>query len=187
MAKSNRMTLPAPTPPEKILRRVLFISAFDGWSVVVIAVLGSLLTVLLGDALGLIVGGLVLAAGVIELRGRHRLQQRDPGGMKLLVRAQLMMLTVILVYCVSRLGSFDAETTMAGLTPEMEAILKENGLRRADILPLVQFAFYLTYGLVAVVSFFFQGGLTLYYRSKIPSVTEALAAPPTVPPNTPLA
>lgn len=150
-----------------------------------IAALGSLLTLLLGDLGGLLVGLLVAAAGVIELRGRRRLQQGDSGGMQALVRAQLLLLTVILVYCASRLGSFDGETVMSNLTPEMEAVLKENGLQRSDILPLVRTVFYATYGLVAFLSLLFQGGLALYYRAKTALVTEALTEPPLV--NPPLA
>jgi hypothetical protein len=174
------MTAPTPTPPEQILRRVLLVSALDGWSLVAIAGLGMVLTLVLGDWLGTGIGLLVLAAGLGELRGRHQLQRRDPAGMKLLVRAQLFLLSVILVYCVSRLGSFDGDTALANLTPEMEAALHEAGLARADILPLVQIAFYATYGTVAVLSLVFQGGLALYYRSRTARVTAALAAPPTV-------
>jgi uncharacterized membrane protein HdeD (DUF308 family) len=172
------MSTPEPTSQAKTLRRVLLVSAIDGWSIVAIAGLGTLITLALGDLVGLVVGVLVLAAGVIELRGRRQLQRRDPNGMRLLIRAQLLLLTVILVYCVSRLGSFDADTAMANLTPEMEAILKENGLERADVLPLVQTAFYATYSIVAVVSVIFQGGLTLYYRSRAAAVTAALTPTP---------
>ncbi len=178
MAKSNRMTAPLPTPPEKVLQRVLLVSAIDGWSIVAVAALGALLTLLLGDLPGVGVGLLVLAAGVTELRGRHRLQRRDPAGMKLLVRAQLFLLGVILVYCVSRLGSFDGETAMASLTPEMEVALKEAGLERADVLPLVQTVFYAVYGTVAFVSVIFQGGLALYYRSRTGAVSAALTLSP---------
>jgi hypothetical protein len=170
--------LPVPTPQEKILQRVLFISAADGWSVVVLAALGCLVSLALGDLSGILIGLLVFAAGMLELRGRRRLRRRDPAGMKQLVRAQLFLLTVILVYCVSRLGSFDAETAMANLTPEMQAALNEAGVARADLLPLVRLAFYVIYATVTVVSIIFQGGLALYYRSRTAAVTQALASPP---------
>jgi hypothetical protein len=175
--------LPAPTPQEKILQRVLFISAADGWSVVMIAALGALASLAFGDLSGVGIGALVLAAGVIELRGRKKLRRRDPSGMILLVRAQLFLLAVILVYCVTRLGSFDADTMMANLTPDMQAALTEAGIKRADVVPLVKTAFYVGYGTVAIVSILFQGGLALYYRNRKAVVTEALASPPAhVPP-----
>ena len=175
------MTAPEPTPQDKALKRVLLVSAIDGWSVTVIASLGVLLTLIIGDWLGTGIGLLVLAAGGLELRGRRQIMRRDSDGLKQLVRAQLFLLAVILVYCTSRLGSFDADTAMANLTPDMEALLKEAGLERADILPLVRIAFITTYGLVAFLSLLFQGGLILYYRSKTRLVTEALTAPPQSP------
>jgi hypothetical protein len=174
------MSTPAPTPEEKALGRVLLISAIDGWSVIAIAGLGTLLTLLLGDLSGVLVGLLVLAAGVIELRGRRRLKRRDATGMKLLVRAQLFLLSVILVYCASRLGSYDQETMLANLTPDMRAALKESGVEISDIIPLVRLVFFLTYGIVALLTLVFQGGLLLYYRSKTPLVTAALTDPPPV-------
>ena len=177
MAKSNRMTAPEPTPQDKALKRVLLVSAIDGWSVAVIASLGVLLTLIIGDWLGTGIGLLVLAAGVLELHGRRQIMRRDSDGLKQLVRAQLFLLAVILVYCTSRLGSFDADTAMASLTPDMEALLKEAGLERADILPLVRITFFATYGGVALLSLLFQGGLILYYRRKTRLVTAALTAP----------
>lgn len=171
------MTAPEPTPQDKALKRVLLVSAIDGWSVTVIASLGVLLTLIIGDWLGTGIGLLVLAAGVLELHGRRQIMRRDSDGLKQLVRAQLFLLAVILVYCTSRLGSFDADTAMASLTPDMEALLKEAGLERADILPLVRITFFATYGGVALLSLLFQGGLILYYRRKTRLVTAALTAP----------
>ena len=135
------MTTPAPGPAEKTLQRVLTVSRFNGWSVVVIAVFGLLLTLVLGDLLGTLIGGLAVVAGWMEVRGHRKLRQRDPAGMKWLVRSQLFLLGVVLAYCASRLGSFDADTAMANLTPEMAASLKELGLERADILSMVAWAF----------------------------------------------
>jgi hypothetical protein len=176
--KVKAMTPPGPTPEVKVLTRVLLISAIDGWSVVALSVLGTLLALVLGDLSSVVVSLLIGATGVLELRGRQQLVRRNPGGMRLLVRAQMLLLLVILVYCVSRLASFDEGTVLGNLTPEMEAVLKENGLERGDILPAVQMMFYIGYGAVAFVSILFQGGLTLYYRSRTASVSAALAPRP---------
>ena len=172
------MASPEPTPQEKILKRVFFISAMDGWSVVVLAVLGSLASLLLGDLSGVFIGFLVLAAGIMELRGRRRLRRRDASGMQLMIRAQIFLLGVILVYCVARLGSFDAETAMGNLTPDMDASLRELGMTRAQVLAYTRTMFYAVYSVVAVVSLLFQGGLALYYRRCTGAVGEALAVPP---------
>ena len=174
------MTTPTLTPAEKALQRVLTISRLNGWSVTVIASLGSLLALVLGDLTSLFIGGCVVVAGIMEVRGNRQLQRRDPDGMKGLIRSQLFLLAVMLVYCVGRLGSFDADTAMASLTPDMEAVLKEAGLERADILPLVRMTFLGTYLAIAATCLIYQGGLALYYRSKVRLVTEALTTPPAV-------
>jgi hypothetical protein len=174
------MTTPTPTPAEKALRRVLTVSRLNGWSVCVIAGLGSLLALALGDLTSLFIGLLVVVAGVMEVRGHKQLQRRDADGMKGLIRSQLFLLMVMLVYCAGRLGSFDADTAMASLTPDMEAMLKEAGLERADILPLVRMTFLGTYLAIAATCLIYQGGMALYYRSKVRLVTEALSTPPAV-------
>ena len=101
--------------------------------------------------------------------------------MTLLVRSQLLLLSVILIYCVTRLGSFDADTALGNLTPDMEAPLKELGLERGEILSMVRSTFYITYVTVAVVTVFYQGGMALFYRRRTALVSEALAAPPQPP------
>jgi hypothetical protein len=176
-----------PSPDAKAYRRVMAIAAFDGWSIVGVAAAGSLLSLAFGDLGGLAVGAMVAGAGVMELHGRKRLKRRDAGGMRWLIRAQLFLLTVILVYCVSRLASFDGESAMGNLTPDMAAALKESGLEQADIQPMVHTMFLVLYGSVAVVSAVYQGGMALYYRSRVARVTAAIAAPPVVRVNPPAA
>jgi len=177
----------APTPQAKALKRVLGVSRLNGWSVVVVAALGALLALALGDLVSVAIGAMVAFAGGMEVRGHKQLRRRNADGMKLLVRSQLFLLSVILVYCASRLGSFDGDTVMGNITPDMEAILKESGILRSDILPLVRLAFFTLYISFAAVTLIYQGGLALFYRNKTRLVTEALHAPPTVPPNSPLA
>jgi len=175
------MTMPEPTPAQKALKRVLTVSRFNGWSVIIVAGLGILLTLVLGDLLGTCIGLLVGTAGWMEVRGGRKIGRRDIDGMKLLVRSQMLLLIVILIYCVTRLCSFDADTAMGNMTPDMAASLKEVGLERGDILSMVRTAFFTTYVTVAVVTVFYQGGMALYYRRKSALVTEALAAPPQPP------
>ena len=61
-----------PTPEEKAYRRVLFVAGFDGWSVVVVAGLGALLSLVFGSLSGILIGLLLVGAGVVELHGRRR-------------------------------------------------------------------------------------------------------------------
>ena len=175
------MTSSEPKERDKTLQRVLKISRLNGWSVIIFAGAGILLAGAMGDLVSVFIGLLVGAAGWMEVRGHNKLKRRDPEGMRWLVRSQMFLLAVILVYCASRLGSFDQETMLSGLTPDMQAMLKESGVEMAEITPIVRMAFLTTYGLVAAVSLLYQGGMALYYRRRIKIVTEALTAPPDLP------
>jgi len=59
-ADSPRMS----ASPAKTLHRVLLISALDGWSVALFAGLCTVISLLLGEWIGLLVGALVTAGGV---------------------------------------------------------------------------------------------------------------------------
>lgn len=168
-------------------RRVLLVSRLDGLSIVVVASLGSLLALLLGDLVGVLVGLMVVGAGAMELRGHGALKRRDASGMRWLVRSQLFLLTVILVYCASRLGSFDSESVMGNLTPDMASVLQEAGIEQADIVPLVRMMFLTVYGSVAAITLLYQGGMALYYSRRTARVAAFLAAPPPVAAHSPLA
>lgn len=171
MANSKASSL----TPEKALAGVRKFSRVNGWSVVIIAALGTLLALLLGDFLGVGVGLLVGGAGMMEVHGNRRLALGDPQGMAWLVRSQFSLLAVILVYAVSRLGSFDGEMAMANLTPEMSSALQQLEIDPRELLPMVKLTVFLTYGSVAVVTCIYQGGLGLFYRGRIPLVNKAIA------------
>lgn len=181
MAKSNRMPAPPLTPSQQALKRVTGLSRINGWSVVVVAGLGALVALAMGDWLSVGLGVLVGGFGGLEVKGNRLLRKRDADGMKWLIRSQMLLLALILTYCASRLGSFDAESAMGNLTPDMEAALKEAGIVRADIVPLVHQMFLALYISVALTSLVYQGGLALYYRSRTQLVTEALTVPAAAP------
>ncbi len=174
------MTVPPPTPQQLALKRVLKISRMNGWSVALFAGLCALISLALGDLVGGGTGLFIAAGGVMEIRGHHLLKKREADGLTWLVRSQLFVLGVILAYAVSRLFSFDSEYVLSNLTPEMEGLLKDGGISRAEIVPLVQTAFRAAYGSVILVTLIYQGGLAFYYRRKSPLVIEALAQPPSI-------
>lgn len=185
------MTTPAPTPAEKTLKRVLVIAAFDGWSLIIVAGLSLLLTLLLVEPVGIVLSLLVLTAGMIEFRGRRALKNSDAEtGMKLLVRSQLFLLAVILIYCARSIGSFDADYVKEQVIPAVSDMyqsllginlaeyLQQAGLTVADLVPLAHKAFLILYGSVAFISTLYQGGMAWYYRSRTRLVTEALTPRP---------
>ena len=169
------MAATPPLPPaQAALQKVLKVSRLNGWSIAVFAGLCTLVSLAFGDWAGAGVGLLVTASGVMEIHGHRLLQRRDATGMTWLVRAETFLLSVILVYAVSRLLSFDAEYILSNLTPDLEALLKEAGISKAEIVPLVQTFFRAFYGAVILVALLYQGGLALYYRRQTALVTEAL-------------
>ncbi len=174
-----------PTKPEKALKRVLRISRLNGWSVIIIAALGALITLAMGDVSGMAVGVLIAMAGWMEVRGHKLLKKRNPDGMKALVRSQMFLLAIILVYCGTRLGSFDSGYLKDQVLPNLrewfsllgfniDEILKQSGTTTDEILSWARTAFFAGYGSFALVTLFYQGGMALYYRAKTPLVIEAL-------------
>jgi pyrimidine-nucleoside phosphorylase len=168
---------PAPTPADKALSRVLKLARFNGWSVAIIAGVCALASLAFGDLMGCLVGVLAVSAGAMEIRGYRLLKKRDATGLKWAIRAELWLLTVIAVYAVTRLASFDPEAAMGNLTPEMKSMLKEAGVDTTEILPMVRLMFHLIYGGVLVLTIIYQGGLALFYRRRTALVTEAIDTP----------
>ncbi len=165
-----------PPLPEETLRRVLRVARFNGLSVVIIAGLGAGLSLVCGDYVGAAAGLVAAGGGWLELSGRQALRRGDAGGLRRLERAQGVVLGAILAYALTRLASFDAETAMGGLTPDLRSQLAEAGVDLAAILPLVRLMFYATYGLVALVTLVYQGGMVWYYRRQGDAVRRARAA-----------
>ncbi len=175
------------SPAEKSLRRVLLIAAIDGWSIAVIAGLCTLISLLFGEWIGVSIGAVITAAGVIELRGRTRLLHGDPTGLNWLIRAQVLILAIVWLYSFRNLLSYDEAAMMAEITPEMRDMLNQAGIALSDIQALMKPVYYSLYLTVIAVTLLFQGGLALYYFSRRDKITAALSCrpaitPPTLPP-----
>lgn len=165
------------SPAEKNLRRVLLISAIDGWSIALFAGLCTLIALLFASWISVIIGALITAAGVIELRGRGRLVRGDPTGMSGLVGAQLIILGTIWLYSLVNLITYNEAAIVAKITPELRNALSQSGFEVEDLLPMLKPAFFGFYLVVMGVTLLFQGGLALYYHSRRPRVVAALTTP----------
>ena len=174
------------TPAEKSLRRVLLISAIDGWSIAIFAGLCTLGSLLFGEWIGVSIGAVITAAGIIELRGRTRLLNGDPTGLSWLVRAQILILAIVWLYSFRNLLAYDEAAMMASITLEMRDLMSQAGVAMSDLQALMKPVYYGLYLIVMGVTLLFQGGLALYYFSRRDKVTQALSArnavvPPTLP------
>jgi hypothetical protein len=163
-----------PLLPEEILHRVIKLSRLNGWSVAVFAGVCAVGSLAFGDLFGASVGLLVTFGGALEVRGYRMLKRNDAGGMRWLVRSQLVVLAVIWAYAISRLLSFNDQMVRETFSPQMRTSLDELGLTLEDILPLARHFIDVLYGSVLAAALIYQGGLALYYRRRTPAVEEAL-------------
>jgi len=159
-----------PLTPEEQLQRILRIAKTNGLSVVIIAALGTLISI--GDWLGMAVGVAIIVGGRMELAGRKQLMANDAAGVRLLVRSQLVVLAAIELYCLIKL-IFD---TSHGVSPELRSAMTDLGIDMAALEPSLRLAFYGTYIAVALLTVVYQGGMARYYGRRAGLVQEAIAA-----------
>ena len=164
-----------PLLPEEILHRVIKLSRLNGWSVAIFAGLCAAGSLAFGDFLGASVGLLVTLGGAMEVRGCRMLRRDDAGGMRWLVRSQLVVLAVICAYAISRLLSYDDQVVRQAMTPQMRASLRELGFTMEDILPLARQFNRILYGSVMAAALIYQGGMALHYLRRTPAVERALS------------
>jgi hypothetical protein len=181
-----------PRPPEEVLRRVIRFARLNGWSVVLFAGLGALVSLGLLDPLGVSVCLLIGLGGGLEVRGQRRLVRRDAGGMRGLVRGQLVVLAVVWFYAATHLISFDpvylrdevipnARELLSSFGMDLNEIFDQAGLDASAVVAYVRLMFVALYGSLMLVTLIYQGGLALHYRHRTAAVEAALQPPP-IPP-----
>ncbi len=178
------MSKPPPLPSE-VLARVLRVSGIDGYTLVFIAGGFGLISASCGDGLGALTGGLAAGAGLLELQGRRRLRAGDSGGVSWLVRSQLMLLTVILLYIVYQLRTFDAQSLLDSLEKTLATAQRSLGLEPTPLASTFDLTSQqlktltiqtvsVSYMATGVASILFQGGLALYYQRRAQVIGKAL-------------
>lgn len=172
-------------PSENTFRRVLAISAFDGWSVVIVAGLCTLAALASFSWIGLLIGTPLTAAGVLELRGRRRLTRGDASGVGLLIAAQLLILALLVVYSGWNLLHYNEAALLAQTPAYLRNQLAQAGLGIEDLRPLLKPVYRAIYLTVIAVSVLFQGGLALYYRSSKAAIIAAMNSRQITPPPLP--
>jgi hypothetical protein len=178
--------MPKPPPlPAAVLKRVMRISVIDGRVLVFLAGGFGLLSLLLADWTGALVGGLAAGAGVIELHGRRRLLAGEIIGVNWLVRSQIVLLTVIVAYVAYRYYTYDPLPSLHQIeqafasaqraqgmdpTPLAEMI----GMTNEEMLTLARKSAHSAYLTVGVATLLCQGGLAYYYHRKGAIIARAL-------------
>lgn len=167
------MTKTPPLLPDETLHRVLRLARVDGLSVLVIAGFLALASAARGDYVGAIIGLLVAGAGAIELHGEGLLRRKHPRGMNWLVGSQLYLMAVIVGYGVVRLAQPVVAPIPEALLPMIEMSARQWQMTTEDYLRMI---YRLTFRLLALLTFFYQGGMALYYFRRREAVTRALTA-----------
>jgi hypothetical protein len=173
--------MPSSLTPEQAVQKLLKISRVNGWSVAGLAGFSTVITLLIGDITGIVVGSMAVACGLMELRGNRMLQKRNSSGVRWLIAAQMFLLGVILIYAGMRIWNFRADEVIQYASSDMRNTLKQLELSPEDLTPLVQKIVWAFYGAVILASCLYQGGLAFYYKRRQTLVEEAFAAPPVLP------
>ena len=160
-----------PLLPEETLARVLRLARLDGISVLAVATLFALMAAVNGDFVGAVIGLLVAGAGAIEMHGGTLLQHGEIRGVNWLVGSQLFLMLSILVYCLLRLLHPDDTLIRDNITDEMKASLQNIGW---SIDKFLGFFNLLTYGVLALATLIYQGGMAVYYFRRRRALEQAL-------------
>lgn len=174
--------MPPTTPPplpNAVLRRVLAVARFDGWSFALVSGVLAVWAAVSRDFLGAFVGALVCAGGIGELTGARRLARGDIRGTSWLVGSQLFILASILGYFAFRLTHVDL-TPLHALFREM---MKNPAFRAVwsnyeDIGVTEDWLLSTTYQLSCIVipfvTLIYQGGLAVFYARRREVLKKAL-------------
>lgn len=143
----------------------------NGLGYAVFGGLSILLSIFSGpDWIGLLIGAVLIGAGLVERSQAARLGQGDPVAATRMAQAELALLGAILFGCVIKLlfsPSASSELRAAG---ELSGL----GLDISDLLDSVT---RLVYALVMVVSILYQGGMARYFLRRRSDVATYLASP----------
>ena len=163
---------------EKIRQRVIKVSGLNGWSILVVAGLFAVISLLMGDGLGAMVGVAVLVSPIMELKGRSLFKEGRPGSRQWYLRSQLWLLSVIFIYSISQLlGFFYFSSGVADLPPDVrEALYAALSVNEATLNALVGKIYLSVYLTIILVSLIYQGGLFFYYRRNVPTAKSGVAS-----------
>lgn len=171
----SRRSTPPPLPRE-VLARTIRLASADGRLVLWLSGLCAVFAAAGHEVIGAIAGCAAAGAGAVELHGSTLLRQEDPRGVDWLIRGQLLLLAVILIYAAARLNLVDAsvETLRERITPDMDEKLAQLGATREQVLQSYRTLHQLFYSLVGFVALIYQGAMARYYARRRATIHQAL-------------
>lgn len=109
--------------------------------------------------LGVLMGVLVTASGLMELWGRQLAKKANPRARFWLPFSQMWLLMVLVIYCFWSMNHSEIEDLLPRLTPMIEGA----GLDVETMMTTMKQMVVVTYSIIILVSCIYQGGLAWYY------------------------
>ena len=164
-----------PLLPAETLARVLRLARLDGTVILILSGTFTLATAAGGNRLETMIGLLVAGAGAFELHGAGLLKAGEIRGIRWLVASQFYLLAAVMRYVAWRLLSYDPAIINLILTDTVRQSYVDAGLTPGQIDRIVEWSYYVSYGLIGLMTFFYQGGMAIYYLRRRSAVAQALA------------
>jgi len=180
--------MPAKPPPlpEAVYHRVMSVAKAEGYSILIVAGLSAFLAAAAGGAFTAVLACLAAGTGAMEIHGAQQLARGDERAINWLVRAQLSLLLIILVYVFWRITHFDAALVreqipefrrqMAELSQKWNSENPYDQLTDSQLVLVARAVFTVIYCVVGVVTCVYQPLMARYYHKRRAAIAQALAA-----------
>ena len=152
-----------------LTQKITRVSILNSWSVTVFAGAFAVLSLLALSLPGVLIGVAVAAAGPLEMVGQRQLETDPRRARTWMVGSQLWLMLCVLSYCAWRALSLDPDNPFVvfGDAAQVFELVAVFGIPQGYLASLFVQAFYITYGLVAGLTLLVQGGLAVYYLTRI--------------------
>ncbi|MDP9172923.1 MAG: hypothetical protein M3O30_03545 [Planctomycetota bacterium] len=144
------------------INRAVSVAKSDGWVIAVFA--GLTLVFGLTDIPSIIISLIFGALAFFELKGAGKLRRLDPDAPRMLGYNQIAMAVMLIAYAswhiVSELTGHGELNSALGTDPQVREMLQSSA-------PLIRSIMLGFYGLLIAIAIFCQGGMALYYFSRL--------------------
>jgi len=157
----------------------------DGYSVLIVAGLGAVFTAAGGSFVPTVAACLAAGCGAMEIHGAQQLARGDERAVNWLVRAQLLLMMVILGYALWQLTHFDEafarslipefRRSMAGLSLKWKMDNPYDYLSDSQLVLMARLGNTVVYCAVGIATCVYQGLMARYYHRRRAAVAQALA------------
>lgn len=151
----------------KAIDRAGKVASYNGWQSAIMGAISLALVALSFDLSALLISLVMVAVACLEFRGRAMLRRGDPAAGRLLGFNQLGFMIALILYCLwciyTQMRTSPAQVSQL-LPQQANQLMPQLG---AQIAPLLRELTMLVYSVIIVVVCCFQGGMSLYYFTRI--------------------